>query len=426
MAIKKSDPQTSPKWNTSFKLIAALIFIAIIAGLLIKFQFLISPLIIAFILAYLLLPVAKKIQAWLKLKWKTSVNILYLFFVLILLGLLTWGGIAILDQLQKLIALLQTISKTFPTTVEQFFSQPFSIGRWVIDLTKIDLLPLAQQILGALQPALSETAQLIGQLATGAVTAIGWLLFAVLISYFILHETDGIKGRLINFQIPKYSEDIKRIGQELSHIWNAFLRRQILIFVLTIGIYTLLLGVLGVKYFFGLALMAGLARFVPYIGPLVTWITYGFVSYFQGTTLFNMDPLAYAIMVAVIAYVVDNIIDLFVTPRLMADALKLHPAAVMIAALVGLELFGVIGLILAAPILATIKLLFDFSRYKMLDEDPWLSIQTVHREPPQNRILASLKKLFVRKNSTALAKKEKVKNREVARKLGGNKNDKRK
>ncbi len=421
--INKPDSQTSPKWSTSFKLVAALIFIVIIAGLLIKFQFLISPLIIAFILAYLLLPVAKKIQAWLKLKWKASVNILYLIFILILLGLLTWGGIAILDQLQKLIALLQTISKTFPASVEQFLTQPILIGRWVIDLSKIDLLPFAQQILGALQPALSETAQLIGQLATGAVTAIGWLLFAVLISYFILHETDGIKGRLINFQIPKYSEDIKRIGQELSHIWNAFLRRQILILVLTVGIYTILLGALGVKYFFGLALMAGLARFIPYIGPLITWITYGFVSYFQGTTLFNMDPLAYAIMVAVIAYVVDNIFDLFVTPRLMADALKLHPAAVMIAALVGLELFGVIGLILAAPILATIKLLFDFSRYKMLDEDPWIYIQTVHRELSPNKILITLKKLFVRKKINHPPRKNKLlKKEEIVKEFKGDKN----
>jgi predicted PurR-regulated permease PerM len=403
--INNPDPQISPKWSTSFKLVAALIFITIISGLLIKFQFLISPLIIAFILAYLLLPVAKKIQAWLKLQWKASVNILYLIFILILLGLLIWGGIAILDQLQKLIDLLQTISKTFPASVEQFLSQPISIGRWVINLSKIDLLPLAQQILGTLQPALSKTAQLIGQLAKSAVTAIGWLLFAVLISYFILHETNGIKSRLINFQIPRYSEDIKRIGQELSHIWNAFLRRQILILVLTIGIYTLLLGVLGVKYFFGLALMAGLARFIPYIGPLITWITYGFVSYFQGTTLFNMNPLTYAITVAVVAYVVDNIFDLFVTPRLMADALKLHPAAVMIAALVGLELFGVIGLILAAPILATIKLFFDFSRYKMLDEDPWLSIQTVHREQPPNKILVILKKFLIHKKTNSSIRK---------------------
>ena len=169
--------------------------------------------------------------------------------------------------------------------------------------------------------------------------------------------------------------------------------------------------------------MAGLARFIPYIGPLITWITYGFVSYFQGTTLFNMDPLAYAIMVAVIAYVVDNIFDLFVTPRLMADALKLHPAAVMIAALVGLELFGVIGLILAAPILATIKLLFDFSRYKMLDEDPWIYIQTVHRELSPNKILITLKKLFVRKKINHPPRKNKLlKKEEIVKEFKGDKN----
>ncbi len=65
----------------------------------------------------------------------------------------------------------------------------------------------------------------------------------------------------------------------------------------------------------------------------------------------------------------------------MADALKLHPAAILVAALIGLNLFGFIGLLLAAPILATLKLAWDYIMKKMVDEDPWLGFETLH--PPK-------------------------------------------
>ena len=139
-------------------------------------------------------------------------------------------------------------------------------------------------------------------------------------------------------------------------------------------IYIILLGALGVNFYYGLAFIAGLARFVPYVGPAVAWTTYGLVALFQGTTIFGLDPLGYVILVIAISWFTDLILDNFVVPRLMGDALKVHPAAVLVAVIISASLFGFIGVLLAAPVLATVKLIGQYVFFKLFDLDPWEKI----------------------------------------------------
>jgi predicted PurR-regulated permease PerM len=385
--MTESEKPISPRWSNSTKLIATLLIVAGVIALLIRFQFMLAPLIFAFILAYLLQPASAWFHRKLNIPWKMGVNLIYLFFVIVIVGLLIWGGLALLDQIQKLIIFLQNTSNSLPTIIQDFLQHPILIGKTVIDLTKIDFLPAAQQILNTVQPLLGNIAKIVGNLATGAANVVVWILFAILISYFILHEAAGRSEALFHLDIPRYKEDVEKIGQQIGSIWNTFLRRQLLIFLLSILIYSLFLGLMGIRYFFGLALMAGLARFVPYIGPWVTWITYGLVANFQDTNIFGISPLGYVVAIVAPAILIDYIIDMYVQPRLMGDALKLHPGAVMVGALVGLNLFGIIGMILASPLLATFKLFFDYSRYKIQDEDPWEHIQSLPKTKPERRIL---------------------------------------
>ena len=67
----------------------------------------------------------------------------------------------------------------------------------------------------------------------------------------------------------------------------------------------------------------------------------------------------------------DQIMDNLVTPRIIAQALRVHPAAVLIAALIALRVLGLVGVVVAAPILATVALIWNYTMRKMLDLDPW-------------------------------------------------------
>ena len=95
------------------------------------------------------------------------------------------------------------------------------------------------------------------------------------------------------------------------------------------------------------------------------------MALFQGTTIFGLAPLPYSLIVMGVGWILDNVYDTFFAPRIMANVLKLHPAAVLVGVLVGLNLFGLMGMLLAPPILATLKVLLRYVERKLLDKDPW-------------------------------------------------------
>lgn len=368
---------SSPKWSSTTKLVVALVLGALLIIFFFRFQYLLGPTLIAFILAYIYQPIAQAIHTRLKLPWRWAVTILYLLTLAVVLALLVWGGFTIVNQVQSLIHLVQDAINGLPAFISQLTSKPLVIGSAQFDLSNLDFSTFTTQILNAVQLLLSNLGNLVTTIASGTVVVVGWTLFSLLVSYFILAETGGSRGRLITINIPGYTEDLKRIGRELGNIWNAFLRGQSVILLITIFVYNVFLGGMGVNYFYVLSLLAALARLIPYVGPLVAWITYGLVAYFQGTTVLGLSPTAYALIIVAAAYILDNSIDMILSPRLMADALRLHPAAVMITALIALNLLGFMGLILAAPTLATFMLLINYAISKVLDVDPWANYKTV-------------------------------------------------
>jgi predicted PurR-regulated permease PerM len=91
--MDETKPPASPRWGATAKLVVTLTLVVILGALLVRFKFILGPILIAFILAYLLLPVASLVNKRSPLSWGMAVNLIYLIFVIILLALLTWGGV---------------------------------------------------------------------------------------------------------------------------------------------------------------------------------------------------------------------------------------------------------------------------------------------------------------------------------------------
>lgn len=375
-----NNPNISPHWNTSTKLIVSLTFVAIVAGLLIKLHGILPPLIIMILLAYLLNPIADFLSRKLHIPWKIAVTLVYLLVVLILVGLLTLGGVGLAQQVQNLISVIQDSIQNIPILFNSISGREVNIGPFILDLRKVDLGLLGQQLIGSIDPLLGRTGMMVGTVAGGAANLFGWTLFVLLVSYFVLIESDGLWRGILQFNIPGYQHDLEQMGMQLAQIWNAFLRGQLIVMALAACIYTVMLSVMGVNYALGLALLAGLARFVPYVGPFILWIILAMVSYFQEFKLFGLEPWAYALIVVGISWTIDGITDNILMPRIMASTLKVHPAAVLVAAIVALDLLGILGVIIAAPMLATLQLVGRYFARKLFDLDPWEGLEEI---PPQ-------------------------------------------
>jgi predicted PurR-regulated permease PerM len=227
--------------------------------------------------------------------------------------------------------------------------------------------------------------------AGSAANFLGWTLFVLLVSFFVLVESGGLREGILKVELPGYSDDLRKLGQELGRIWNAFLRGQIIIFLITVTVYFIVLSLLGVQYAIGLALAAGFARFVPYVGPAINWTALALVAFFQPFKLFGMEPLYYTLLIFVVALVIDQIFDNILSPRIMADALRVHPAAVLVAAIISASLLGVLGVVIAAPMLATLQLFGQYTLRKMFDLNPWPPQETHSQPAPGSRFFAYLR-----------------------------------
>ena len=383
--MNNSVDNTSPQWNTAVKLVVALSFAAIILALVMRFRNLIGPLLLVFILSFLINPAAIWLKNKTKFPWAMSVSIIYIVIIVTLLVLITWGGLSIVGQIQSFIVYIQKTVATLPDTINNLAAQTIQIGTFTIDLSTFDLNQILNPLLNSVEPILTNVGGMLTKFAGGAAEVIGWIAFIFLVSFFILLETKGMEGKLFVLEIPGYAEDFRRIGTELGKIWNAFLRGQMLIILITIVVYLIMLSILGVHYTLALAFLAGMARFVPYIGPAIAWTTLGLVTFFQGGNYFNLPPLTYSIMAVAMVWFMDLILDNFVATRMLAKTLRVHPAAVLVMALIGANLIGVIGVVLASPVTASLKLFWHYVLRKMFNLNPWegLDVNAAPQPPPE-------------------------------------------
>lgn len=369
-------PSSSPKWGSTMKLLVGLTFVAIVAALLVKFRNILGPLLLAFILAYVLHPLANWMSKSTRLSWRSSVNVIYLVMILSLIGFFTATSVALVQQATSLFNIVRDFleSDLEQLLIDLSTQRFFLFGIIYVDMSQIvgdNVEPLVNQALGLLQPLLSQTGGLLSSFASSTLSSLGWGFFILLVSYFTLADAGQVPNMLAGIEIPGYNADMRRLGRQLGRIWNAFMRGQLVLYVVTVISSFVLLTALGVRNALVLALIAGGARFVPYVGPFITWTVTGVVAFFQSSNYFGLEAWQYVLLVLIASVILDQIFDNIITPRLYGSTLGVHPAAVLVAAIIAANLLGIIGLLLAAPVLATLTLFSRYAIRKMLDLDPW-------------------------------------------------------
>jgi predicted PurR-regulated permease PerM len=275
--------------------------------------------------------------------------------------------LAIAQQVTSLVRVLQEFVENLPELANDltvYLGQFGGVGEF------INLNDLANRALEAIQPFLGQLGSIVGSIATGAAVSIGRIFFVVFVAYFILAESQQV-GKTPIEQIPQYDYDVRRMSRQLSIVWDSFFRGQIIIFMMVFVVYSIVLSSLGVRNPIALAAMTGLAVFVPYVGIWVTASVLFVVTFFQPANYFGLFPWQYAAVVLAVALVINFSFDNYITPRFLGRTLDIHPAAVLVAALVMASLLGIVGIFLAAPVVATLKMLGMYIFRKMFDLDPW-------------------------------------------------------
>jgi predicted PurR-regulated permease PerM len=395
-----ADSRTSPSWTTTTKLVVALAALVVFGAVVVRFRGIIPLLMVALIASYLLLPIVRLVHTRARLGWTLSANLVFLMVVLLLLLGATAAGLALTREVQGLFFTLRTFLAELPRDAVNLSDRVISLGPWRLRIAPFDLGSLADQAMAAVEPALTRASALATSFAAGAIETFAKTLFVLAIAYFLTLDHDRFDAAWGTFGVPRYEDDIRRLRLALDRIWNSFLRGQLLVVASTALIVSVILSALGVRFSLVLGILFGVAKFVPIVGPILAASMAALVTLFQTGHWYGLSPVGHTLVVILLLTVTDQLIDYLLLPRIMGSSLNLHPVVILVAAIIGASLLGVVGLLLSAPGMATVILLGRYAYCKMFDLSPW--------DPPIDALSAPpvpvLPRLWLRRRARGRAK----------------------
>lgn len=200
-----------------------------------------------------------------------------------------------------------------------------------------------------------DPARLLGRLASigiSAATVVGGLVIAIITAYYIAARPQPLLDGALRLFPPRRRPDAMRVLLALRAAWLGWLR-GLMISMLIIGVllYVALQLLVGLQFALFFAALGAAAEVIPYFGALTSGI----------------PPIAFALTIspgtaiAVLAiYIVVHQLEAnFVAPVVMSRAVHLHPAVIAFGVVAVGEVFGLLGLVLAVPILAMVKILVE-------------------------------------------------------------------
>jgi predicted PurR-regulated permease PerM len=165
--------------------------------------------------------------------------------------------------------------------------------------------------------------------------------------------------------------EIAQLLSRLRRIWRAYFRGQLTL-MLIIGLIIWMGGTaLGLPGAFALAIIAGVMEIIPGLGPFLAAVPAVMVALIQGSTHLDVSHFIFALIVAGFYWGVQQIENNILVPRVLGEAVELHPLVVMVGVVVGASVGGILGALLAAPVIASTKAIVSYLYAKILDQDPF-------------------------------------------------------
>jgi predicted PurR-regulated permease PerM len=184
----------------------------------------------------------------------------------------------------------------------------------------------------------------------GIASYVPWLILVPILAFFFLKDADAFRRSAVAALPHRIRRRGYELFEELNSTLASYIRAQLLACVLVGSTCGVGFAVLGVPYAVLLGVLAGVMEFVPLIGPLVVAVVSAVLAALHAPLL--------ALWVCGFLGVLRIVEDYVVYPRLIRHGIHLHPLAVIVAVLAGLELGGVAGVFLAIPAVAVVSVAY--------------------------------------------------------------------
>ena len=320
------------------------------------------PFVAGMAIAYLLDPLADRLEAIKAPRWLATMLVLLCFFLIFASAL-----VLIAPLIQAQIVGLVAALPDYAAALEQALTPVFEAMRARIADSEFDQLRASVgQYLGS---AVGWIGSLIGGIWRGGMAIldiVSLMVITPVVAFYLLRDWDRLTAKVDTLLPRPYAETIRGLQREVDESLASFIRGQGMVCTILGIFYALGLTIVGLNFGLLVGLGAGLVSFIPYVGSVS-----GFVIA-TGIAVFQFDDWTMWAVVAGVFMVGQAIEGNFLTPKLVGESVGLHPVWVLFALLAGGSLFGFTGLMLAVPVAAVMGVMVRFFIGRYLDSHYFL------------------------------------------------------
>lgn len=395
----------SSRWDRATKR-TVIVLLVIAAGFVLWLSQPVLPIVItAALVAYLLSPIVDTCERiYIPRSVSTIVLFLLLFLAFILLPVFLVP--VLLEQLNRLGAFNPTVVslnvlRWLNTTVDNWpdvitlMGFDFSIAetvdqvrnnfqQYLVMPTIGELLSYMQQVIGTTTTVVSSTAVIGISVVGGIVQFFFTFLVTFFMSLYMTKDAPAIRNYAQSLLPASYQPEFGELLRRVGLIWQAFFRGQIILCFL-IGTTTwLALEIAGMPGALILGILAGVLEIVPNLGPTMAMIPAVIVALIQGSDVlrpYGIDNVSFALITVAIYFIIQQLENNIIVPRVIGDSVHLHPVIVISGVVIGFSVGNILGAFLAAPTIASLRVVGGYIHAKLLDYPPFQDNRFPRKKP---------------------------------------------
>lgn len=322
-----------------------------------KILSIISPLFIGIGIAWLFDPVVTYLnkKGVNRILGTIFVYVIFLSFIYLLIRLMIPS---ITNQLNDLAQSVPTFINYLKDNIDGFFDNLNNIGDYNFTDIKIGIYDSINSLSKSLTVDLPTTIMnIVSSIVSGGVN----LLIGLLVGLYMLFDFDNVKKHLYSLIPNKYQKDTITLLDKLNHNLKSYVHGTLLIMLILFIFQSIALSIAGLEAPMVFGLFCAITNVIPYVGPYIG----GVPAVIVGLSISPMTGV-FVLIAVVIAQLLESY---FLQPVVMGKTMKLHPVTIMLGLLIFGHFFGILGMILATPVIAILKTIFQFfnEKYSLME-----------------------------------------------------------
>lgn len=305
-----------------------------------------NPFFLAVPIAYIVKPLADKLERR-KIPRVPAILAVYFFFILATAAICIFFVPELAGNTRELMNTLPELMSGYQHMLDGFI-KALKASKWSEEVKTV-IFNEIQNGFAAIQAFSANLLKKSLGILVDTVKMIFDLTVGMVIAYYFIKDSRLFKEFFLSFLPRRCRNGLTALGKEINVILSGFIQGQLLTALIVGAMETVGLLLVGVKYPLVLGMIGGIANIIPYFGPYIGALPAVAVALMQSPM-----KLLWAVVVFTVVQQIDNS---YISPKIIEGKLGLHPVATIFAVLAGGEFFGILGMLLAVPIVAILRVI---------------------------------------------------------------------